>query len=87
MNINEFKYYNVDEIALLELLPWKHPKTIRDQVKLQIELGNKDKYEIFIKDGKNLDSVNSKFGKRYFISGNGLIKMRKAFEKGTLYVL
>lgn len=82
--INKDKYYNANDIAIREYFPWiKHERTILKWIQSQVRIGNQHKYNIIVKNS-DIDSVKAKFGKRYYIKGEGIIKIITAFEDGTL---
>ena len=85
--INKDKYYKIEELSKMEILPWNNYRSILKHIQFQITIGNQKKYEIIVKPSISVDSAVAKFGNRYFIKGSGIIKLLKSFEEGTLYVL
>lgn len=85
--INKDKYYKIEELSKLGLLPWGSYRSVLKHIQFQITKGNQRKYEIIVKPSISLDSAMAKYGNRYYIKGSGINKLLKAFEEGTLYVL
>lgn len=80
------RYYIPREIAEMMLFPWTtQEKTVRNFLANMVENGNKSKYSIVVK--RPLDSVvdTAKHGIRYFIQGEGIIKIQEEFKKGELF--
>lgn len=81
IKIDKNKFYSPKEISDNSLFPWiGHEVTILNWIKKQVQLGNTDKYSITIKPG-----ADQKHGNRYFVKGEGIVKIKTAFEDGSLF--
>jgi hypothetical protein len=77
--IDPDRYYNINSISRLRLLPWIHSyATIRRYVKFDMEHDN------FLKAMVKPSLTSS--GERFFIKGENIIKVIAKFEDGTLFL-
>lgn len=76
----KIKYYSPDEIADMGLFPWlNNSKSVLAWLQKQVELGKRKKYGIIVRPGAN------KFGNRYLVKREGIIKIQASFDDGSLF--
>jgi len=79
------KYYTAENIANNELFPWtQNVRVIRNYLAALVKIGENKKYNIILKPG-NVDGISKKNGNRYYIKGEGILKIINDFEKGNLF--
>lgn len=80
------RYYIPREIAEMMLFPWTtQEKTVRNFLAQEVEKGNTKKYSIVVKGPVDSVGDTSKHGIRYFVQGEGIIKIQEEFKKGELF--
>lgn len=78
-NIDKEKYYTPSDVTAEGFFPWiKTYLSVLNFLRKQYELDNGEKFSITFKEGE------TRYGDRYFIKGEGIIKVVEAFESGTL---